>query len=382
MGASNSARPDTYGAERTNDLDGAAADKSKRSRVAPTGADEVYVVGAGSVLVNGCYKRVYLTNSKSKAKKGMPPGVGEGLKASIRKSKVGMPAERNGAAVYINARGFQMTREIVDEEAGWIIGRRTPDNLEAFYAVKDRSFLPPPKLWGKTWQYLGQDPCPSIALHELDAVALGYDEAEVEAAAEQAKIELAKEEKEAERRRQAVEKVKLAAAKAREDKAKRKQRKKELRIVADTKGDGSEFFPVSPDRQRALARRPKTQALAWQTPDHGKSLARKSLAKKALDDANWERFEENMGIEMKADTPMSPAIQEHIDRERGTQEERAKSFVAKREERYQYYQNRLRKKQETRVPDAPRVPLSNLSSNSSGQSDFQINRKLSTTQMI
>ena len=189
----------------------------------------------------------------------------------------------------MNARGFQMTREIIDDEAGWIIGRRDKDNTEAFYAVRDRSFLPPPRKWSKTWQYIGQNPCPSVALHELDAIALGYDESEVEAAAEQLRLEMEREEKEAKRRRDLIDKVKRAAARAKEEKAQQKNQKRQrdkklqLDIVGAERGDGSEFFPVSPDRQRALARRPKTQALAWQTPE---AKARKSLARKPVNGMN------------------------------------------------------------------------------------------------
>ena len=53
----------------------------------------------------------------------------------------------------------------------------------------------------KTWQYIGQNPCPSVALHELDAIALGCYESEAEAAAEQLRLEMEREEKEAKRER-------------------------------------------------------------------------------------------------------------------------------------------------------------------------------------
>ena len=322
-----------------------------------------------------------------------------------------------------NARGFQMTREIVDGEAGWIIGRRersaspaaaggnnavANNNAEAFYAVRDRSFLPPPRKWGKTWQYLGQSPAPSVALHELDAVALGYDESEIEAAAEQARIELKMEESEAQRRRGVIDKVKRAAARAKEDReqlkrqaleAKKKKMTLQIETVEGKEGDGSEFFPVSPDRRRALARRPPTQALAWQTPEQGKSLkARKSLARKMLDEANRApRFEKEDDPERGVSAaqksprrppspPLSPAIQEHIDHERANRKAATESFTAKREERYQYYQNRLRanqKQENTRAPKAAvaRIALANLS-NKSTTSGGGVVRKASTTQMI
>ena len=59
-------------ANETPAADAAEASVNHRSRVAPTaaGGDEVYVVGAGSVLANGCYKRVFLTTSAKKARQG------------------------------------------------------------------------------------------------------------------------------------------------------------------------------------------------------------------------------------------------------------------------------------------------------------------------
>ena len=201
-----------------------------------------------------------------------------------------------------------------------------------------------------------------------------------------------------------IDKVKRAAALAKENKAelrrqarqarqkkekKKKNKKLQIKTVEGKDGDGSEFFPVSPDRRRALARRPPTQALAWQTPEQGKSLkARKSLARKMLDDANRARFEKEdenrfarKSPRRPPSPPLSPAIQEHIDREAGTQEERTRSFAAKREERYQYYQKRLRANQKQESTRAARIALSSLSNTPTNGANGMM-RKISTTQMI
>jgi len=179
-----------------------------------------FETGAGSILTNGVYKKTYLTSNSSKARKG-----GKGKNSKRRRSNIaviivrvivissflfyclllnrsfptnpnsitncfklfsfclqlhcscvalgGHLTERNGASVYRNIYGFEISREIIDDEPGWILGKR--DTQQAFYGVLDSSFLPPPRLWDKTWQFLGESPSPNVTLHHKDAVALGYD---------------------------------------------------------------------------------------------------------------------------------------------------------------------------------------------------------------
>jgi hypothetical protein len=339
-------------------------------RVAPMGRtprkprainDDIYVIGAGTERTNGVYKKVYLTSKTSKAKQG-----GQG----------GHLAERNGASVYRNIHGYEISREIIDDEAGWILGKRNA--RQAYYGVCDSSFLPPPRLWYKTWQMLGADPCPNVTLHHKDAVALGYDE--MEEATVYMKAEMERENKIAEN---VIKKIKAKAdERSRAKKVKhqdgdgnnknnnnnnnKKNKGTKWNVVRSSveNKDDQKFFPVSPSVTRATKRRQRPQALAWQTPDKQKSL-KKKLNIDRQDSDNLPQ------------PPMSPVLHRAIEMSANTQEERTEKFNAKREERYQYYQKRL--STTTNNNNNERKPLGRVSPNQITHSN---NNNGSTTQYV
>ena len=325
-------------------------DDDDHRRVAPMGRtprkaretnDDIFVVGAGNSKTNGRYKKVYLTSKPRKAKCG---------------GKGGHLAEKNGASVYRNIFGFEISRDIIDDEAGWALGRHETTTAiqhssQVYYAVLDSSFLPPPRLWSKTWQCLGIDPCPNIALHLKDAIALGYDElreAELMETVAFEKEQKKMEGKEAKKIRQALKKMKPNKSDSNKmsegsrattttggvgtgtDPKQTGSKWNVVRSSLENKGDDS-FMPVSPsmasyNARRAQGRRQRPQALAWQTPEKGTSL------KKTLKDDD--------GL---PELPQSPVLRRAIEMSATTHEERTERFTAKREERYQYYQKRLTK---------------------------------------
>jgi hypothetical protein len=300
-------------------------DDDDHRRVAPMGRtprkprtveDDIFVVNAGTARANGRYKKVYLTSKTKKAQVG---------------KKGGHLAERNGAGIYYNFHGFEISREIIDDEAGWILGKR--GTQEAFYGIKDSSFLPPPKKWGSTWQFVGAAPCPTISLHYKDAVALGYDEIREQESIQKAifENEQAKLENKKKRNLKVGTKINKKAVGTTlstsstetvinngQTSTKTKKKTSKWNVVRSSmeNKDDNDFLPVSPSRQRAERRRHRPPALAWKTPE-------KTLKKK-----------------LPKPFP-SPVFSKAIEMNTNTQEERTERFTAKREERYQYYQKRL-----------------------------------------
>ena len=106
---------------------------------------EVFVIGAGSLEANGMYARVEVR------------GVG---KSKLR------TVERNNASVYRNENGFLLSREVIGDQAGWVLGK--PPN--AYYGVKSNSHVPPTCRWTGTSQYAGKTPFPKISLDRRDII--------------------------------------------------------------------------------------------------------------------------------------------------------------------------------------------------------------------
>ena len=338
MGNTNTTQPQAYADQ---DYD--------HQRVAPMGRtprkpraveDDIFVVNAGTTRTNGRYKKVYLTSKSSKATCG---------------KKGGHLAERNGAGIYRNCHGFEISREIIDDAAGWILGKR--GTQQAYYGISNASFLPPPTLWGSTWQFIGSAPCPTISLHFKDAVALGYDELaeaqEIEAALFEAEQKICQsvvtEMKKKRGTKMTTTKstgvpTSSSTTTATDSSSSSANPKKvsKWNVVRSSKENSkdAEMFPVSPSRQRAAGRRQRPPALAWNAPERGIKKSLKSLTP-------------------LPQHPPSPIMHQTLEMSAHTQDKRTEKFTAKREERYQYYQKRLNKKGMTEV----RSPLSNVGLN-------------------
>ena len=330
MGTSSSTTKNTY--EQEQDDHRRVAPMGRTPKKPRTIEDDIFVVKAGTAKANGRYKKVYLTSKSAKAKQG---------------NKGGHLAERNGAGVYRNFHGFQISREIIDDEAGWILGKR--DTQEAFYGINDASFLPPPKRWGSTWQFVGAAPCPTISLHFKDAVAIGYNEMEEEQAIQAALFEeeqhkLGKKKHKNIKIGTVMTKINLTAPPTPTTSGSHEPTKKVskwtiVKSNMENKND-HQFLPISPSRQRASNRRQRPPTLAWKTPEQG---TRKKLN--------------------KLPTPLpSPVFKKAVEMSSNTTEERTESYKAKRAERYEYYQNRLanNNNNNNNKQSENRSPLSNL----------------------
>eukprot|EP00949_MAST-11_sp_MAST-11-sp1_P002858 g2858.t1 len=106
---------------------------------------EVFVIGAGTLAANGMYARVEVAGIAG------------------RKPRI---MERNDAAVYRNENGFLLSREVIGDQVGWILGN-PPD---AYYGVLNSSHIPPSCLWTGTAQYAGDTPFPTISLDRRDLI--------------------------------------------------------------------------------------------------------------------------------------------------------------------------------------------------------------------
>jgi hypothetical protein len=183
---------------------------------------KVVVLGAGTLEANGIYTVV--PDSKN-------PND---------------PLIRNEAWMFRNKKNFTISREIIDGDAGWIIGK-VPT---AYYGIKDNSLLPPSEVWAGGGQFAGDLPFASV-----------QDDVENEFTASSL-----------------PSLPKLVSRGARNN---------NVRIVKpppkklDLDKEQGEFYPVSPQRQRNKA---------WSTPNNTDRNMKLGMGTEMIDKENLRNF--------------------------------------------------------------------------------------------
>ena len=115
---------------------------------------KIVVVGAGVDDVNGIYS---LLMDDDESLSNMEDGH-RMKKNNVKGQKIPAPLIRNKAWVFKNKKGYQISREILDDESGWIIGKPPL----AYYGTRNESLLCPSCIFKGGGEFLGQLPNPSV----------------------------------------------------------------------------------------------------------------------------------------------------------------------------------------------------------------------------
>jgi hypothetical protein len=116
---------------------------------------KIVVVGAAEEDANGIYSIIMendemILNDKQHMKNKKKKRNNDNIPSH--------PYIRNQAWIFRNSKGFQISREIIDDEAGWIIGKPPL----AYYGTRNDSLLCPSCIFKGGGEFLGSKPFPSV----------------------------------------------------------------------------------------------------------------------------------------------------------------------------------------------------------------------------
>ena len=81
-----------------------------------------------------------------------------GIYSIMMNEKTQQPVIRNNSWVFKNGKGFQISREIVNDESGWIIGKPPM----AYYGTRNESLICPSCVFKGGGDFVGRAPFPSV----------------------------------------------------------------------------------------------------------------------------------------------------------------------------------------------------------------------------